>query len=336
MSDDTGLDEVLEAQERRRADRRDFLRYAGGFTAAAAGAALVSACGGDDNDDGGSTTPTPTPTPTPTTSATSGVSDADLLNFLLNIEYLQAQFYALATTGKGLADDQLTGTGTAGKVSGGAKVTFTDPVVGQMAAELAQDQFAHVQFIRGALGTAAVAQPAIDLSVSATSAFSTAARAAGFITTGETFDPYANEDNFLLAAFLLEDLGVSAYRGTAGLIKSTALLQVVSGLMSTEGYHAALVRTTLYTKGATNPALIARADGLSNARDGFDGASELDQGISDRGDASNIVPTNADGLVLGRSPKQTLNVLFMSATATDRGGFFPSGVNGSIKTSDAN
>ncbi|MCC2976486.1 ferritin-like domain-containing protein [Sphingomonas sp. PL-96] len=333
MSDDTGLDGLLEAQERRRAERRDFLRYAGGFTVAAAGAALVGACGGGD-DDGG--TATPTPTPTPTTSASSGVSDADLLNFLLHIEYLQAQFYALATTGTGLAADLITGTGTAGAVSGGAKVTFTDAVVGQMAAEIAQDQLAHVQFMRGALGTAAVAQPAIDLSVSATSAFSTIARAAGIIGTGESFNPYANDANFLLAAFLLEDLGVSAYRGTATLLSSSTLLQVVSGLMSVEGYHAAMIRTTLYTKGAADPTLITRADGLSNARDSYDGSADLDQGISDVGDASNIVPANADGLVLGRSPQQTLNVLFTNAAAADKGGFFPSGVNGSIKTSIAN
>jgi hypothetical protein len=336
MSDDTGTDQVLEAQERRRGDRRDFLRYAGGFTVAAAGAALVGACGGGDDDDGGSSNPTPTPTPTPTTSATSGVSDADILNLLLNIEYLQAQFYALATTGTGLADDQLTGTGTAGKVTGGAKVTFSDEVVGQMAREMAEDQLDHVQFIRAALGSAGVAQPAIDFSVSATSAFSTVARAAGIIEAGETFNPFASDDNFLLAAFLFEDLSVSAYRGAASQIKSSPLLDVLSGLMAVEGYHAAMVRTTLYTRGAANPALITRADGLSNARDGYDGGSDLDQGISDRGEASNIVPTNDDGLVLGRTPKQALNVLYLSAAAADRGGFFPNGVNGAIKTSDAN
>lgn len=336
MSDDTGLDGVLEAQERRRADRRDFLRYAGGFTVAAAGAALVSACGGGDDDDGGSSSPTPTPTPTPTTSAISGISDADLLNFLVQIEYLQAQFYALATTGTGLAADLITGTGTAGAVSGGTKLTFTDAVLGQMAAEIAQDHLAHVQFIRSALGTAAVAQPAIDLSVSATSAFSTIARAAGLIGSGASFDPFANETNFLLAAFVLEDLAVSAYRGTATLVSSSALLQVVSGLMSVEGYHAAMIRTTLYTRGDADPTLITRADALSNARDGYDGSADLDQGISNVGDASNIVPTDADGLVLGRSPKQTLNVLFMNAAAADKGGFFPSGVNGSVKTSNAN
>lgn len=334
MSDDKGLDEVLDARERSRADRRDFLRYAGGFTVAAAGAALVGACGGGDGDS--SSTPTPTPTPTPTTSATSGISDADILNLLLNIEYLQAQFYALATTGTALPDTLLTGTGTAGKVTGGAKVTFRDAVVSQMALEMAQDQRAHVEFLRGALGSSAIAQPAIDLSVSATSAFSTVARAAGIIGAGASFDPYASDDNFLLAAFLFEDLGVSAYRGAASSIKSTTILQVASGLMSVEAYHAAMVRTTLYTKGAANAALIANAEGLSNARDGYDGASDLDQGIADRGEASNIVPANDDGLVFGRTLQQVLNVLYLSTAATDKGGFFPAGVNGSVKTSGAN
>ncbi len=338
MTDETQIADAFDARVRRREERRDFFRAFGAAAAVGGGLALASCGGGDDDDPTPSPTATATPTPTPTATSSNGLNDGDILNFALNLEYLEAQFYLFAATGAGLPDTLRTGpTGTTpGAVTGGRKVTFTDPIIANFAREIAQDERAHVEFLRNALGTVAIAQPAIDISATATSAFSNAARAAGLIGAGETFDPYANDENFLLGAFIFEDVGVTAYKGAAALLSLPTLLQATAGILATEAYHAAMIRSALYTKGLTTPRLIEATEGISAARDALDGGSDIDQGIRAIGNQSNIAPLDANGIAFSRTPAQVLNIAFLNRTAVTAGGFFPSGVNGTIKTSAAN
>ncbi|HEX8124898.1 MAG TPA: ferritin-like domain-containing protein [Allosphingosinicella sp.] len=315
MTEGSKIVEVLEARAERRNERRDFFRMA---AASVAAAPLILTIGGKP------------------LQAQAAVSDADILNFALNLEYLEAQFYYFAFFGTGLPANILGGTGTQGMVRGGRKVNFTDPVVSQYAAEIAADERAHVEFLRGALGTAAVAQPAIDISSEPDGAFSAAARAAGLIGAGQSFDPYANDENFLLGAFIFEDVGVTAYKGAAALITNKTFLEAAAGILAVEAYHAALIRTTLTRKGIQAPALVTATEKISDARDSLDGASDKDQGIAPRGDASNIAPLDENGLAYSRTAGEVLNIVYLTAMARSQGGFFPAGVNGTIRTSSAN
>ncbi|MFN3434851.1 MAG: ferritin-like domain-containing protein [Sphingomonas sp.] len=356
---DTGsaaITAALDARVRRREERRDFFRSALGAVAvtAAGGAALGLA------DQAAAQTTTYT--------------DVDILNFALNLEYLEAQFYAYATTGSGLAANLQTGAGTQGAVRGGQQVPFSDPVVARYAREIAADEVAHVAYLRNALGNSAVAQPVIDISVGANSAFSAAAVAAGLITAGGTFNPYANDESFLLGAFLFEDVGVTAYKGAAPLLTKT-YIEAAAGILAVEAYHAATIRSELYRRGlATGSTLIAQVGKISDARDSLDGGSDLDQGIASTTSVapgqvtptptptatatatptptptttptptptpatvytiSNIVPTDAYGIAYSRSANQVLNIVYLNAAATSAGGFFPSGLNGTIKAAVA-
>ena len=315
---------LLERSEQRRSERRRFLKAAGAATAATAGLAALSACGGEAG-------PTPAPTATSTT-----LGDADVLNFALNLEYLEASFYSFAVNGQGLTQAAISGTGTQGTVTGGRQVNFTDPVVQQYAREIAQDEVNHVLFLRQVLAGSAVALPSINIDGGATGAFTAAARAAGVVSATGTFDPYASDENFLLGAFIFEDVGVTAYKGASPLIGNKTYLEAAAGILAVEAYHAGLVRTLLYTKGmSTTPSLITNAGLISDARDSLDGSSDDDQGIAMSGGASNIVPTDPNGITYSRSTGQVLNVVYLNKTAVSAGGFFPAGVNGTIKTSAA-
>ncbi len=337
MMDEDKVLELLELSETRREARRAFLRSGSVAALAAGGATLLGGCFGDgDNNNSPPPTAPPTSPPPPPPPPSGSITDQDILNFALNLEYLEAQFYSFAASGTGLPENLLGGTGTRGQVAGGRKVNFTDPVVAAYAREIANDERQHVAFLRQAIGATAVAQPAIDVGVSATSAFSAAARAAGLIGPGETFDPYASDENFLLGAYIFEDVGVTAYKGASPLITNKTFLEAAAGILAAEAYHAGLVRTVLYGKGIQTPALIVATEKISDARDSLDDPSDKDQGVQQRGQASNIVLADANGLAYSRSAGDVLNIVYLTAAAAQQGGFFPAGVNGTIRMSTAN
>ncbi len=249
-------------------------------------------------------------------------TDASILNFALNLEYLEAEFYSFATTGQSIQAQGVAagGRGTPGGVTikANPQVPFATPAIRQYAEEITRDEIAHVKFLRSVLGNRAVARPQLDLQGS----FTAAAIAAGVIEPGQTFDPFADELSFLLAAFIFEDVGVTAYRGAAPLITNKTVLSAAAGILGAEAYHASNIRTNIYSFGADAQ---AAAQKISNLRDSLDGATDRDQGVVLSGSA-NIVPTDANGLTYARTVRQVLNIVYFGVNV-HQGGFFPNGIN---------
>jgi hypothetical protein len=286
---------------RRGVSRRKFL--AGVGCSGTAAALTLAGCGGN-----GSSSTTPT---SPTTPA---VTDTDILNFALNLEYLEAEFYLRATTGSGLS---ATDAGAnAGTVTGGGQVPFATPAIQQYAMEIANDELLHVRFLRNALGSAAVSRPEIDL----TNSFNAAAMAAGI---GSAFNPFASEDDFVVGAFTFEDVGVTAYHGAAGLLTNTTNLGAAAGIMATEAYHAAEIRTLLAQLGGN---YLTYANQISALRATAGGGNE----VAVAGNA--IVPADSNSIAFDRTTDQVLHIVYLSAPAgvVKSGGFFPAGLNGTI------
>ncbi|HEX8232117.1 MAG TPA: ferritin-like domain-containing protein [Caulobacteraceae bacterium] len=257
--------------------------------------------------------------PTITLAQDGGPTDTQILNFALNLEYLEAEFYLRAATGQGLTAAETSGSvGTQGSVKGGSQVPFEHDFVANMAAEIAADERAHVNFLRAALGANAVAEPQINF----TDAFNILAQAAGL---GSTFDPFANETNFIIGAFVFEDVGVTAYKGAAPLLDSKAILAQAAGILAVEAYHAGIIRTLIAQRG-----LDSFANKISAVRDQLDGnPKNQDMGTQVKGQ-QNLVPTNQFGVAYDRTATEVLGIVYAGGKANNFG-FFPSKLNGSIR-----
>ena len=113
MLDTSQLTDIMLKRAEKRARRREFFRNTGGLGIGIVAGVALSACGSDNTATAQSAAPT----------------DPEILNFALNLEYLEAQFYQYAVFGTGLPADLLTGVGTQGAVTGGRAVAFSDPIV---------------------------------------------------------------------------------------------------------------------------------------------------------------------------------------------------------------
>ena len=331
------MNDVRELLEARRS-RRSFLAGAGASLGAAA---LLTGC-----------SDSPAASTTVTTPTSTAYGDADYLNFALNLEYLEAEFYLRAATGTGLTAAD-TGNATT-SVTGGAKVPVTgaNAVIQQnIMNEIAYDEQQHVRFLRSALGGSAVSRPNIDL----TNSFNALANAAGIATT---FNPFANFDSFLVGAFIFEDVGVTAYNGAAPLISTAGItagyLAAAAGILAVEAYHAAYVRTALtanaISQGTTAYPYFGYANKVSALRSSLGGGNETvltlptatlsGATVASTTPSSIVAADTTNAIAFHRTTDQVLHIVYGTfsptagsttvAAGVKSGGFFPSGLNGNI------
>jgi hypothetical protein len=241
-------------------------------------------------------------------SATESITETDILNFALNLEYLEAEFYTYAVEGKSITSFGIGIDGKAigenpvsgGETTGGTQVVFDNNEIfsQDIAAEIGSDERAHVILLRSALGTAAVAKPNINLN----------ALGIGF----------GNQVDFLTVARILEDIGVTAYTGAAGMLKTPGVITTAARLLAAEAEHAGSIHTQ-----------VAKLKIASSAVDGAD----LIPPPSGKG--TQYLSINLDnGLAATRTAGQVLYLAFGMQANARQGGFFPTGLNGKITMSD--
>src|SRR5215208_6283241 len=259
-----------------------------------------------------------TPVAAQSTPVAGPIDDDAIFTFVLNLEYLEAEYYLLGTTGQGIAATDVGD--NPGVVTGGSLVPFATDAIRQFAEELAGNELAHVRYYREALGAKAIDRPAIDF----TGGFAAVGLAAGF---GDTFNPFTDELNFLLGGMLFEDVGVTGYKGATPLIKNKTKQGDIAGILAVEAYHMGMARSHLYEAG---PTAQQAANAVTAARATLNGDPTIEQGVVVNGHA-NFVPSDDRGIAFSRTPQQVLQIAYLTPeTGVSSGGFYPDGVNGTI------
>ncbi|MGA8854817.1 MAG: ferritin-like domain-containing protein [Christiangramia sp.] len=138
-------------------------------------------------------------------------SPTDVLNFALTLEYLERNFYRM-------------GLDTDGLIPAEHKDVF---------AQISKHEDDHVEFLLGALGDDAIAEPEFD-----------------FTGKGLNLPTFSDYPTFMALSQGFEDTGVRAYKGQAGaLIDNDDLLTYALQIHSVEARHASQVRRMRGEKG---------------------------------------------------------------------------------------
>jgi hypothetical protein len=291
-------DQILNRIRTRKAvNRRNFLSGLGVTGASIAGASLLAGCGSK------------------SVAMAAGPSENDVLNFALNLEYLEATFYSYVVTGGDIPSGS-TGGGPAPTGAPGGKPSFQSQEIADVFAEIYFDELSHVNDLRVVLGAAAVARPQLALN------------ALGTVSTS----------NYITFARLFEDVGVTAYAGAATDLTGTNL-QYAAQILAVEAFHSGAIRLIdIQQSVAYIPGAVVPADGLDVPPYDPGSVALAEAGPTANGGffataGANGVDKTPPGFAYTRTTSQVLAIVYANmATGTAKGGFYPNGMNGNITT----
>jgi hypothetical protein len=237
-------------------------------------------------------------------------TEIQILQFALNLEYLEAEFYTHVVNSKSIEafgigiDGEANGSNPAsgGTTTGPFGVYFnnaTQYLTFEVIANIANDERQHVALLRSALGSQKIAKPNIDLT------------AMGF--------GFGSQYEVVKLARIFEDIGVSAYAGAAGMLTTPSIITTAARIVAAEAEHVSQLRL--------------QAALLNVATTPIDGADLIPP---PSGSGSQLFSLNrANGLCATRTPAEILYLAFGNKENATSGGFFPTGVNGPFTTSSA-
>nr|AWK59782.1 13-62 protein [Lindernia subracemosa] len=266
-------------------------------------------------------------------------SDVQLLEFPLNLEYLEAEFFAWGALGGGL-DEFQPDLAKGGPPPIGVKKAKLGRVVRDIIAQFAYQEFGHLRAIQSTVS--GFPRPLLNLSAAS---FATVMNNAFEKPLVPPFDPYANDINYLLASYVVPYVGLTGYVGANPKLESPQSRKLVAGLLGVESGQDAVLRAYLYERALKK----VRPYGITVA-EFTNRISELrnklgNKGLKDKGlivepqlgaegkTAGNVLAGDENSLAFGRTPEEVLRIVYGSGNESQPGGFYPEGGDGQIARS---
>ncbi|KAG9146372.1 hypothetical protein Leryth_018421 [Lithospermum erythrorhizon] len=266
-------------------------------------------------------------------------SDVDLLEFPLNLEYLEAEFFLWGALGYGL-DSVAPTLGSGGPQPIGTKMAKLSPVIRDIITQFAFQEVGHLRAIKA--NVPGFPRPLLDLSVES---FAKIMDSAFGEPLTPPFDPYANDINYLLASYVVPYVGLTGYVGANPKLQSPTAKRLVAGLLGVESGQDAVLRTLLFERAMVKvvPYGITVAEftnKISMLRNALGNAGIKDEGIivnkvegAEQSVRGNVLAGDDTSLAFDRTPEEILRIVYGSGNENKPGGFYPNGGDGVIAKS---
>ncbi|KAM5549648.1 desiccation-related protein PCC13-62 [Rosa sericea] len=268
-------------------------------------------------------------------------TDTDRVQFALNLEFLETEFFLYGALGKGLDSINPAYSQGGPPPIGGQKALLEDPVVARIIEEFAYEEVGHIRAITSTVG--GFPRPLLNIS---REQFARSFNDVVGYPLIPPFEPYANSLNFLLAAYIIPYVGLNGYVSTLPSLNSTISRSLVAKLLAIESGQDAVIRTLLYERANERVVpykfTVAELTNLISARrNSLGGCGNKDEGIilpnktlgAENQTTSNVLSADANSLAYARTPPEILRIVYGSFSESVPGGFFPKGANGVIAKS---
>ncbi|KAF8394566.1 hypothetical protein HHK36_020778 [Tetracentron sinense] len=289
--------------------------------------------------------------------------DVDPVQFAVNLEYLEAEFFLWGALGYGL-DHVAPELALGGPPPIGAMKANLDYLTLNIITEFAYQEVGHLRYslplslclsqnlslslkrscsvtVFRALITTVGGFPRPLLDLSASNFAKLFDEAFGYHLV-PPFNPYHDSLSYMLGSYVIPYMGLVGYVGTNSIINGYKTKRLLAGLLGVESGQDAVIRMYLYERAEElvhpyNHTVAEFTIRISEVRNQLAMCGIKDEGIivppelgAENRTCSNVLSADLNSLSYARTPAEILRVVYNTGNEHIPGGFYPKGANGRI------
>ncbi|KAI3961221.1 hypothetical protein MKX01_035807 [Papaver californicum] len=240
--------------------------------------------------------------------------DVHFLQFALNLEHLEADYFLFGALGYGL-DQVAPELAMGGPPPKGAKKANLDELANRIIEEFGYQEVGHLRVIKSTVG--GIPRPLLDLSASN---LATIMDNAFGHHLEPPFDPYANSINYMLSSYVIQYVGLTGYVGMNPFLNGYKIKRTSQELVHPYNYTVAEF-----------------TERISKLKNNLGRCGIKDEGVTvpmnlgaENRTTSNVLSAMHDSKSYGRTPAEILRIVYGTGNEHVPGGFLPNGGDGKI------